>query len=342
MIVSRLRRAVLAAALALPLAGAATAAPEAANSVVPFSFAVVGDMPYNATQVLQFDALIDDINADGSVRFVLHVGDLKGGSERCDDTLIRERLAQLDRVRRAVVYTPGDNDWTDCHRTNNGAYNPVERLGFLRSVAYPKPGLTRGSQPMRVESQNRDPAFADFVENQLFVRGQVVFAAVHVVGSANNLAPWTGIDPTDSVTAPRADRLADYTTRLAAAQAWIDRAFDEAAARDAPGVVVFFQANPGIEAAQGDARRAGFEEVLAKLKARSLAFGKPVLLVHGDFHELLFDQPLVRDAEPAPKVPKFQRLQSIGAPRIHWVKVDVDPRESGLFVVKPQWVPGSP
>jgi Calcineurin-like phosphoesterase len=326
-------------AAALTLAAAAGGA---AASELPFSFALVGDMPYNTTQIPQFDTLIDHINADPRVRFVLHVGDAKGGSERCDDTLLQQRLAQLQRVQRALVFTPGDNDWTDCHRTNNGAYLPTERLDFLRRTFFPKPGLSLGQQPIRVESQSSQPAYASFVENTLFVRGNVVFAGLHVVGSANNLAPWTGFDPADSTAAPRPDRIAEVEARRAAVLAWADRSFDEATARGAAGVVLFWQANPGIEKPLGDPSRTGFEEILAKVKERSLAFGKPVLLLHGDFHELVFDQPLARDAEPAPKVPKFQRLQGIGSPRMHWVKIEVDPRSAGLFSVQPQWVPGNP
>ena len=28
------------------------------------------------------------------------------------------------RFKDPFVYTPGDNEWTDCHRTNNGAHWP--------------------------------------------------------------------------------------------------------------------------------------------------------------------------------------------------------------------------
>lgn len=326
---------------------AATAAcaqtpPNAGASELPLSIALVGDLPYNSTQLPQFDALVDHINADRSVRLVLHVGDVKGGSERCDDTLLQQRQAQIQRVQAAVVYTPGDNDWTDCHRTNNGSYLPTERLSFLRKLFFPQPGLSGGQKPIRVETQSKQSGYADFVEHQLFVRSNVVFAALHVVGSSNNLAPWTGYDASDSTTAPRADRIAEVEARRAATLAWIDRAFDEAASRQAAGVVLFWQANPGIDKLAGDPLRTGFEEVLAKVKERSLAFAKPVLLLHGDNHELIFDQPLARDAEPAPKVPKFQRVQGIGSPRLHWVKIEVNPRSPALFSVTPQWVPGNP
>lgn len=336
------RRAAWVGAAMLAAAIGTTAHAGTESTAPKLSFALVGDMPYAADQVPQFDALVDHVNADPTVRFMIHVGDVKGGGERCDDTLLQQRFAQIARVKVPVVYTPGDNEWTDCHRTAAGAFLPTERLAFLRKLAYPVPGQTLGQTPARVQTQAADPAFATYVENTMFVRSDVVFAAVHVVGSSNNLAPWSGIDPADTSTTPRPDRIAEYEGRRAAALAWIDRAFDEADRRAAVGVVLAWQANPGIDTLPGDPLRNGFEELLAEVKTRALAFGKPVLLVQGDNHELILDQPLARDAEPTPKVPKFQRLQGIGAPRIHWVKVQIDPRSPSVFAVQPQWVPGNP
>lgn len=51
-----------------------------------------------------------------------------------------------------LVYTPGDNEWTDCHRVNNGAYDPLDRLAAVRKTFFPRPGFTLGP-PMRVDSQ---------------------------------------------------------------------------------------------------------------------------------------------------------------------------------------------
>ncbi len=306
-----------------------------------FSLALIGDMPYAAAQLAPFDGLIADINADESVRFVLHAGDIKGGSERCDDSLIRARHAQLGMLRAPLVYTPGDNEWTDCHRVNNGSYFPLERLAFLRQLFFPNPARSGGARPIRLSPQSSQPGYEAYVENALFVKRGVVFATLHVVGSSNNLAPWNGFDPADSAANPRADRLAEFAAREAAALAWIDQAFDTAQAEDAVGVLLLMQANPGIDRLPGDPLRVGFEAVLAKLKARALAFGKPVVLAHGDNHELIIDQPLYRDAEPVPKVPLLTRVQGIGSPRIHWVKVSVDPRSRGVFRFEPQLVKGN-
>jgi hypothetical protein len=330
----------------LALALAACAAPDetirrADADGSHFAFALIGDMPYGETQLRGVDAMLADINADRSVRFVMHAGDIKGGGERCDDALIEARFRQLQQLDRALIYTPGDNEWTDCHRANNGGYVPTERLAFVRRVFFAQPAQSGGRRAIAVSPQSAVPGFEPFVENVLFVHDKVVFATLHVVGGNNDLAPWSGIDIGDSAAAPRADRKAEFEARQAAALAWVDRAFDEAAARAAAGVFLLMQANPGIEQLPGHAQRTGFEPVLAKLKTRALAFGKPVVLAHGDFHEFLIDMPLYRDAEPAPKVPRFTRIQGFGSPRLHWVKVVVDPRSDAVFRFEPQLVPAN-
>ena len=62
---------------------------------------------------------------------------------------------QFDRFADPLVYTPGDNEWTDCHRANNGSYNPLERLGKVRQLFFPHPGRTLGQHPVDVASQDR-------------------------------------------------------------------------------------------------------------------------------------------------------------------------------------------
>ena len=49
------------------------------------SFALIGDVPYGTAVEAKFDNVIDSINAAPHVRFVVHNGDVKAGSERCDD-----------------------------------------------------------------------------------------------------------------------------------------------------------------------------------------------------------------------------------------------------------------
>jgi hypothetical protein len=324
------------------------AAPTAALAAGPYlrpgvSFALVGDTPYGAAEEVLFDRVIDDINASRNVRLVVHSGDTKAGSERCDDALFIKRFNQYQKLDDAFIMTPGDNDWTDCHRSNNGSYLPTERLARFRQIFYPVPNLSTGKKPMALRSQATMPGHQTFVENTMWSFAGVTMATVHVVGSNNNLAPWNGIDASDSYATPRADRVAEFQAREAATLAWVDATFDQAIARDSAGVVIAIQANPGFEVASNNVERQGFNAFLSKLAERSKAFGKPVLLTHGDSHYFRLDKPMVLAKLPSgtAALENFSRLENFGSPSVHWVEVFVDARDPNVFSVVPHLVPGN-
>jgi hypothetical protein len=307
------------------------------NGLGKTQFAMIGDMPYRDADIAKLDEVIREINAS-RMDFTVHTGDIKSGSSLCSDDLLKQRFEQLQRLNRPLVYTPGDNEWTDCHRPAAGGYEPLERLSKLRSLFFPRRDFTTGKQPMRVRSQGSDPRHAEFVENAMFVRGSVVFATLHVVGSNNGRAPWSGVG--ESAAHPRADRIAEVTRRTQAALAWIDTAFDEAEARGAAGVFLAMQADPAIESPAGSPERAGFEEIIAKISERTVAFGRPVLVGHGDSHYFRFDKPLVAPtAGDGPRrVEDFARVENFGDTDVHWVEIVVDPRSPEVFRIVPHVV----
>jgi hypothetical protein len=294
------------------------------SGVAPFAFALTGDMPYGPVRETPFARLVAEINRDNDVDFVMHAGDIKAGSERCDDDLIRHRFGLYQTFQRPFVFTPGDNEWTDCHRANNGQYNPLERLAFLRSVFFPQVGQTTGGHVRPVRSQADGGAYSEFVENVMFQKHSVMFATVHVVGSNNDLEPWLGISPTDNCTSPRADRIAEFERRQAAARAWLDEIF--AAAAGTKGLFLLIQANPYNLPSNPQQCPSGFEAFLDHLETRAQQYARPVVLAHGDDHFFFVDQPL-------PNV-LFSRVQTYGEGLVHWVKVHVDPKSSGVFTIK--------
>jgi hypothetical protein len=323
-------------------------ATSAASAAGPYlrpgvSFALIGDTPYGASQEPMFDRVIDAINGSRNVRLVVHSGDVKAGSERCNDALLIRRFDQYQKFSDPFILTPGDNDWTDCHRANNGAYVPTERLTRLREIFYPVPGQSTGGRKMALRSQAGMPGHQAFVENTMWSFAGVTMATVHVVGSNNNLDPWTGIDAGDSYGTPRPDRIAEVQAREAAALAWIDATFDEAAARNSAGVVISMQANPNFELPSSDQQRQGFNAVLVRLAERSVAFAKPVLLTHGDSHYFRVDKPMFLPHMPAglSALENFTRLENFGSPSVHWVEVFVDSRDPAVFTVVPHIVPAN-
>lgn len=86
----------------------------------PFQFALIGDVPYNGgapgERYVPFDRLIDEVNADARIRWVLHAGDIKNGSTLCSDEMFLDRLGRYRGFQKPFILTLGDNEWTDCHR----------------------------------------------------------------------------------------------------------------------------------------------------------------------------------------------------------------------------------
>ena len=139
---------------ALALAAlACLSAPASAQSSAPFEFVALGDMPYNIpADYEKFDRLIDRVNALKPA-FTLHVGDVISGVTACSDENFSKVKSQFDRFEGPLVYTPGDNDWTDCHRMLMGRYDPLERLAAVRRLFFPEPGKSLGRVRLSLESQ---------------------------------------------------------------------------------------------------------------------------------------------------------------------------------------------
>lgn len=255
-----------------------------------YSFAVIGDLPYGADQIARFPGWIQQINADPAVRAVLHVGDIKNGSSVCSDDYFDLIRSDFDTFEDPLVYTPGDNEWTDCHRANNGAYDPLERLDKVREVFFDHPGRTLGRHPMRVDSQAR----AGFPENVSFRRADVTFVAANVVGSNNGLQPWTGLGNTE----PTPEQQAAVRDRTANGIAALHQAFARARRAHDRGVVVMQQADmfdPTYTPAPDDI--SAFRPWVQALVDEARHFRGPVYLFDGDSHAYNADRPLATGSD---------------------------------------------
>jgi len=289
----------------------------------PFSFVALGDLPYGqaAQGYAPYKSLISSINQERP-SFSIHIGDFKSGSTLCSDEESKVQLGHFGLFDSALVFTPGDNEWTDCHRANNGGHDPLERLQALRATFY-KPGLSLGKQPLSVLNQSATtPAFAKFVENQRWTHQGVVFATLHIVGSNNNF----------EVRDPRA--VAEFFEREKANIAWIREAFASAAQSQAKAIVLAMQADvfeakslwEDFPAHSG--YRVSIGETLLPLVAQS---NIPVLLIHGDSHVFRFDQPFTLNKKP---LPQLTRLEVPGAGDVRAVHVTVDTRQRNPFAVR--------
>jgi hypothetical protein len=173
------------------------------------TIAVFGDWPYNQNLLTNAPLLINSVNSDPDVSRVIHVGDIHSGSFACTSAGILPPIPtsnpgwnqtiyfQFQQFKFPFVYTLGDNEWTDCHKTKefkSGA--PLNELASVRSLFFARPGKTLGLEEKDVLSQAKyfDPAFpadAQFVENVIWEDAKVVFVTVNLPGSNNDTLPWT-------------------------------------------------------------------------------------------------------------------------------------------------------
>ncbi|MBY0490760.1 MAG: hypothetical protein K2R93_13035 [Gemmatimonadaceae bacterium] len=318
----------------------------------PVSYAVIGDVPYEPrtpSALSVFPTLINSINADPDVRRAVHIGDIKSGSTLCSDTWFQQIAASFATFTDPLIYTPGDNEWTDCHRANNGGYNPLNRLAKVRQLFFAEPRRTLGANPVRVKAQRGYP------ENVTWEAAQVVLATFHVIGSNNGRDPWfgdrkdtTSLNPLVTVPKPEtaaegASREAEYLARNAANIKWLDRLFDEAQEERAKGVVLFLQADmwhPSDRA--GGAKFDAHLAFLTRLAALATRFGKPVLIVCGDSHDFRVDVGVpwfsLYGLTPVPNITQLTVDRSIEAD-IDWLKLTIDPTSPTVFSWKQVFVP---
>ncbi len=299
-----------------------SAAGPAAPRPPRFSFVALGCMPYGSENFAAYERLLREINRHAPA-FVVHCGDTKISAEPPTDAFLVRVRTWFDSLEGPVMYTPGDNEWTDVHSTKGGPHDPLVWLGKVRATYFAQE-QSMGRRPIPLVTQRRDPAFAKFVENARWLRDGVVFATVHVVGSNNNCQPKV----------PGA--MEEFEERDRANVAWIRSTFAEARSSSAPGVGFFFQAQPFNQERPG--RQSGFTRFLETLEAEARAFGRPVLLVHADEHRYRLERGIAfrPGGEPLPNV---TRLETFGAGDIHATIVVVDPASPHVFLAGPLLVP---
>lgn len=328
----------IACVLAAGLAGASviTHAQNAPTSapVGLFSFGLFGDLAYSAAEEPLLANVLTDLDRT-QLAFVVHVGDL--GSPRtgsCSDELRTRRLAQFRASANPLIYTPGDNDWTDCH-TQQGVpeADPLERLATLRDLFFTT-DHSFGRRAITLTRQSSAAEFARYRENARWDLGGLTFLTLHVVGSNNGRGRTREGD-------------AEFAERNSADLAWLHAGFEHAARNDSRAVMIVQQANifPAFPPFPGDPKQepSGFTELRSALAKEAAAFGKPVVLVHGDSHYFRIDKPFMRRraGSDEPVVENVTRVEPFGSPFHHWVLVTVDPDDPNVFSFHPRLVPAN-
>jgi hypothetical protein len=345
-----------------------------------YAIGLWGDMPYSDVQAQRgVPNLIADMNS-ADIQFSVHDGDLKAGNAiagsmtptTCQNTaepsIYSQALGYLNSLQKPAIFTPGDNDWTDCDRTSNGGFNSLERLQYERGFFFGT-DQSLGQHPLQQEVQTAplcqgttsptgQPRFlTGCVENRRWTFHDVTYATLNVQGTCNNLCSSGTGDP--------AGDPEEYAAREAADEAWLHETFDEARAQGSAAVMIIWQADPGFDISgyQGapkrnpttlvetDANPDGFHDILSALRTETIAFKKAVVLVHGDSHWFMVDKPL-QDSQGR-TVENFTRVETFGdhafgaaqpewdTNYVHWVKALVDPQSRDVFAFQAQVVPAN-
>ena len=317
------------------------------------TLAVYGDWPYSPALLDAAPLLITSINSDAKVRLVMHVGDIHSGSQPCTGAGLtplpvgsnpgyNQQIFDLfEQFKDPVVYTPGDNEWTDCHKKKQFSSGyPLNELAAVRDLFFPEPGSTLGGRKKQVLTQAQvfDPAHptdVQFVENVMWEESRVVFVTVNMPGSNNDGLMWTAPFTNEAA------RLQEVAERTAADVRWLQRAFALAEADGAEAVLIGLQADMWDPAAlvPGDDGLNGYTGFVNELASLSVHFGRPVLLINGDSHLFEVDQPLADPASPTglihgtQAVPNLTRITVQGStnkPR-EWLRLTIDPRSPQIF-----------
>lgn len=312
-------------------------------------FAVIGDAPYNAKQKKEYENLIRELNRE-DLAFVVHAGDYwfdgiawketTRGIPPCSDEVFEDRLKTTQTIKHPFIITPGDNDWTDCHRAKPTAYDPLERLQKLRKMFF-KGDESLGQRKIKLVRQSKDKKYSKFVENVRWAYGGVQFVTLHMTGSNNNLGRTSDMDK-------------EYEIRNAANIVWLEEAFDLAKKNGSKAIMIIAQANPHFENTWSgklqkryllgglkikppkEKRSTGFDDFLQVLEELTVDFAKPVAYVHGDTHTFRIDKPLVRSPAGSRFIENFTRVETFGFPNTHWVRVTIDPADPNVFSFRQQ------
>ncbi len=323
-----------------------------------YAIGLWGDLPYSDVQAqVGLPNLIADMNSN-DLAFTAHDGDLKAGNATagsatvttCADGLYTQALGFFNSLKAPAIFTPGDNDWTDCDRPSNGGFNSLERLDHERQLFFSTP-YTLGKHKLRQEVQVAPlcPGVngpTQCVENRRWTVGRVTYATLNVQGSCNNLCD-TAPDP------------AEEAGRNTADIAWLQQTFAEAEARNSVAVMLISQADPGFDLsdatraplrdpktlAETDGQPDGFQSFLVALRDQVVQFKKPVAYVHGDSHYFRIDKPLQnalgQRVENFTRVETFGDHQENGTNDVNWLKVLVDPSSREVFAYQPEIVPAN-
>jgi len=256
-------------------------------------FAVIGDIPYSDSEYAALEqpgGVIAKAIKALNPPVLIHLGDFKLARDSCSNELFKDRYRQIAQLNpHKTVYTPGDNDWTDCDRLTlsfSKRYDELERLEFLRQLFFIQDELQLSKDIVGFTRQD------GLIENATWQLDNVLFATLHLPGTNNGRSQIERSHKEDALNA--ADQRDHYN------EEWIIKLFQTARSNSAiEAIVLAFHAD--IYEYENDKKPAcskeirtdcnGYQKIRELIKTQSIHYKKPVLTIHGDSLPYCFNQP---------------------------------------------------
>ena len=329
----------LCAALAIALILTGGVSPHVQAASVRYTFAVIAATLQSPADEAPTQRLIDAIGRNRDVSFIVYDGNLKGAKEACRDSLYEQRQALLEAARPALIFIPGQHDWTDCGTTEAGGFDPVERLDQLSQTLFAD-ASSMGQNPLAVSRESEISRFRPYRENVRWQLGDTVFVGLNAPDPNNHYLTAGG-------------RNGEFEDRVIANAFWLEHAAEYAKRRDARAIVVFIQGDLDPERYERPDRfawlrfarnshRDGFLELKRSLVKVAEIFRGPVLLIHCDDQRatggFVIDQPLRNDKGEV--VTNLTRIAIAPRNRLdQWIQIEADMTRRPPFRVSVRDVP---
>ncbi|CAD6539966.1 hypothetical protein LMG27952_03558 [Paraburkholderia hiiakae] len=288
-----------------------------------YAFAVVANALTSQPEEASAQRLIDAIGRDPQIAFIVYDGNLKGAHETCADHLYERRHDILDASRAPLVFVPGERDWVTCGMSGTGAYDPAERLDFLRQNFFSEPNAF-GQTPLTLTRESESSRFRPYRENVRWQLGDTVFIGLNVPDGNNHYLNAGG-------------RNGEFEDRVIANGFWLEHAAEYAKRRNARAIVIFMQGNAMPEHYERPDRfawlrfhrapRDGYLELRRSLVKLAEIFRGQIIIVNADdsklAHGFTIDQPLRNDK--GARIENVTRIAfSLRDPLTQWLQVDAD------------------
>ncbi|GEM_PF-752964 len=136
----------------------------------PITFSATGDIPYGASEVLKLQQQIINHNKYSPSAFFVHVGDIFGGGEPCEESLYSSVAGILKGLTAPAFIIPGDNETIDCISPSQGLSTWKKIfLNFEQNFCGAPNAERQGARP----------------ENFAFTMDGVLFIGINMVGGSS-------------------------------------------------------------------------------------------------------------------------------------------------------------